>query len=353
MEEKTAKVVQNACTLLQKNGFDLGGREPSIEVLTGDGSQRCFYRLRFASGVRIIVIVPGSNSRMGKEEAFSSWYIGRHLRGKDVPVPEYIAFERETGLILSEDLGDIRLYEYVKERNVPDKNIWEIYQRIIRELVNMQINGAKEFRASWCFQTPVYDRQLMLERESGYFMEALCRQYLQMESFLPALEAEFADIADKAARAPAHFFLHRDFQSRNIMIKEGMVRFIDFQGGRFGPLGYDLASLLLDPYTGIPADMQEKLFGTYIQELRERLDYDEEQFRQEYVMLSLQRNLQILGAFAFLSHQRGKMFFRPFIRPALHSLKNILTLPELRQYQALGDLVRICIEKIELDFPAL
>ena len=131
------------------------------------------------------------------------------------------------------------------------------------------------------------------------------------------------------------------------MIKDGQVRCIDFQGGRFGPLAYDLASLLLDPYAGLPETTQEHLRLVYLEALQDLIPYDAEQFQHEYVFLALQRNLQILGAFSFLSQVRQKSFFAQFISPALSTLGALLARPEAAGYAHLRSLVNQCRQEFE------
>ena len=128
------------------------------------------------------------------------------------------------------------------------------------------------------------------------------------------------------------------------MVKEGKVRIIDFQGGRLGPLGYDLASLLHDPYVSLPQGVRESLLEEYLMVLRQYIAYDPAQFREEYFYLSLQRHLQALGAFAFLGGQRGKSFFLQFIRPALLSLQTLLLDKGKRRYPDLAGLIATCLE---------
>jgi aminoglycoside/choline kinase family phosphotransferase len=211
----------------------------------------------------------------------------------------------------------------------------------------MQVRAAEGFDPAWCWDTPRYDRQLMRERESGYFLRACCTDLLRLDFDREAVEAECARLADEAAQAPAHFFLHRDFQCRNIMLTGHEVRFIDFQGGRLGPLAYDLASLLLDPYVALPQTLQEHLLAVYLDALQEEIPYNPEQFLREYVFLALQRNLQILGAFAFLSQVRQKSFFAQFLRPALGSLCALLAKPEAAGYAALYHLTGQCRQELE------
>jgi aminoglycoside/choline kinase family phosphotransferase len=207
----------------------------------------------------------------------------------------------------------------------------------------MQVRSFADFKTDWCWDSPKYDQKIMLERESGYFLQALCSDMLKIPVDRQPVEREFEDLADLAGQAEANFFLHRDFQSRNIMIKQGKAHFIDYQAGRLGPLGYDLASLLVDPYAALPAGMQDGLVACYLDELTQLVPYDKEQFKKEYLVLSLQRNLQILGAFAFLSHRRGKPFFQQYIKPALHSLQTNLARVPHEDYPFLNGLVEQCL----------
>jgi aminoglycoside/choline kinase family phosphotransferase len=204
----------------------------------------------------------------------------------------------------------------------------------------MQVHGREHFDSNWCWDTPRYDRQLMLKRESGYFLQALCRDLLQLSIAEPETEEECIALAERAARADNSFFLHRDFQCRNIMVKQGQVFFIDFQAARLGPLGYDLASLLIDPYAALPEQLQEELLEQYLIALSTLIPYDRQQFREEYLLLAIQRNLQILGAFAFLSEQRQKPFFRQYLPPALRSLQSLLAKVGSGEYPYLSALVK-------------
>ncbi len=120
------------------------------------------------------------------------------------------------------------------------------------------------------------------------------------------------------------FFLHRDFQSRNLMLQHDRLWVIDFQGARLGPLQYDLAALLLDPYVNLPLAGQETLLAEYLFLLQEHLPIDPVAWRQRYDYVALCRNLQILGAYGFLSQHKGKTFFRQFIPAACRSLQHRL-----------------------------
>lgn len=347
MDQKEKQIVDSVVQLL---GEQLPAQKrviTDISRLAGDGSSRIFLRLSFADTSSIVAVLPGGDAAMGKKEAASAWQICLHLRAAGTAVPKPLAYDRQTGLILFEDLGDTRLHDLLQtDEYQQDHCRFNVYREVIRELVCLQVRGRENFDVSWCWQTPLYDRQLMLERESGYFLQALCRDFLNLRPDADALSREFERIADTAAKARSGFFLHRDFQSRNIMIREGRVRIIDFQGGRLGPLGYDLASLLLDPYAGLSPELRESLLEEYLGELLRRVPYDAQVFKNEYVYLAMQRNLQILGAFAFLGGQKGKTFFLPYIQPALKSMRNLLDEAGRGQFPALAGLTGQCREEI-------
>ena len=318
-------------------------------ILGADGSSRRFVRLETNGKPLCLAVFPASLEMRDLAEARSVWFIGRHLQQQGIPVPILFGRQEEDGVIIFEDLGDIRLHDLVAATDFTDQTatdrLLRSYEETIASLVTMQIDAAKGFDAEWCWDTPCYDRQLMLERESGYFLRAFWQEMLG-RTIPEGIEDEFRVIAGQAAEAPASFFMHRDFQSRNIMITDGRIRIIDFQGGRRGPLAYDLASLLTDPYAALPGAVQEHLQNFYLEHLRRRMVYDNRLFARHYSLLALQRNLQIVGAFAFLSQVRGKTFFAGYIRPAVVMLHARLQQPLFSEHTLLRRTVELAVEAL-------
>lgn len=342
------EILQRAAQLLVSSGM-LSVREAeralsgdTCQAIRSDGSTRRFWRLRVYGKPLCIIVAPAGGSPAELAEARSAWFIGNHLRSCAVPVPELYGWDEEKGILLFEDLGDVRLHDLVvMQQGMHFQNgeqVPNLYRQVLRNLANMQLAGATGFDPAWCWDTPRYDVPLMLERESGYFLRAFCHGVIGQED-TGRVEEEFKDIAAIAGEAPAEFFLHRDFQSRNIMVQEGAVRFIDFQGGRLGPLGYDLASLLIDPYVALPLHFQEELLKEYVGIIVGRCSGNETNFTKYYKFLAVQRNLQIVGAFAFLSKVRGKVFFAKFLQPALASLRDRLADTHFSGYRRLHHLV--------------
>lgn len=325
--------------LLAKNGFSPAAGQ--LVKMAGDGSDRCFYR--FASGpLSLLAILPGENQDKGLAEARAAYGIGTHFFAHGAAVPRIYGFAEECGLILCEDLGDTKLHDLVLAKGVEAPEVDTCYRQALTALAHLQTETRQGFEPEWCWDTHRYDRALMLARESGYFRQALCEDFLGMAALPPGLEREFILLAERAEREPADFILHRDFQSRNLMLHEGKVRIIDFQGARLGPLGYDLASLLIDPYAGLPQTRQDALLAFYLEALAAHIPLDRGRFIEGYYYMALQRNLQILGAFAFLAKKRGKSFFRQFIKPAAFTLHQRLAAPQGRDFL----LLRIVTEQV-------
>lgn len=314
-------------------------------IINSDGSTRRFWRLSKDDAPFCVIAAPARISHDEMAEARSAWKIGNHLSKKGVPVPELYGWDSSTGVLLFEDLGDIRLHDVVasgksiQAQTPPHDSVVAYYHSALEHLATMQCRGAEDFDELWCWDSARYDSQIMIEKESGYFLRAFWHGLLG-HKVVQGVEEELRDIARLASEAPADFFLHRDFQCRNIMIKEGAVRFIDFQSGRLGPLGYDLASLLIDPYSNLPLWLQDKLVTRYLKDVGRYVAIEETEFKKQYILLAFQRNMQIVGAFSFLYKVRQKPFFMDFIKPSLISLRNRLEDPLFKDYPLIRTMVK-------------
>ncbi|MGD8512968.1 MAG: sugar phosphate nucleotidyltransferase [Deltaproteobacteria bacterium] len=290
--------------------------------LKGDGSDRTWYRASLGKS-SVVVVDHGLPPEADPCEADSFFAIGQHLRSKGIPVPRIYGYDRPSGMVALEDLGDLHLQTVVRRADDPEKVVLH-YRAVLDILIKMGVEGAKGFDPACTYQTPSYDREFIIEREAKYFVTAFLNGYKGLEIGFEQLKQECELIAEIAIKTDYIGFLHRDFQSRNIIVREEKHYVIDFQGGRLGPLQYDLASLLIDPYVELPQDVQDRLLSDYLTRLSELVPVDRGRFLHAYQYCAINRNLQILGAFAFLSRQKGKKEFEPYIRPALRSLKQRL-----------------------------
>lgn len=291
--------------------------------LSGDGSDRRWYRLT-AGSCSLILADHGIRTQDAPCEVDSFVAIGRHLLRRGIPVPEIFLYDAFSGLVFLEDLGDKSLQSVVARNDDPTETRTS-YRMIIDILTKLSVAGAVGFDPEWTYQTPDYNRTLIIEKECRYFVDAFLNGHLNRKVPFEELAGEFADLADKALRFAVTGLMHRDLQSRNIMQKNGQFYLIDFQGSRIGPIQYDLASLLIDPYVQLPLWMQDELLEYGFARLAaagaavSRVD-----FYAGYRYCALTRNLQMLGAFGYLSRVKAKTYFDTFIPPALKTLRENL-----------------------------
>ncbi len=298
------------------------GRRPrthvAAQLLQGDGSDRRWHRLE-AEGRSLVLADHGICAQPdGRQEADAFVHIGRHLEAKGAPVPHIYLYDTFAGLVFLEDLGDRHLQDAA--RALAPEARQALYRKVIDAWVPMAVDGAREFDPAWTWQSTHYDRGVILERECRYFVEAFLNGFLGQKISYDDLAAEFEQLADGALRFGHMGFMHRDLQSRNIMLQNDRVRFIDFQGGRLGPLQYDLASLLIDPYVALTPPEQERLLAYAVKVLSGCATLDVQAFLRGYDYCALTRNLQMLGAFGFLSRVKGKRSFEAYMPQAVATL---------------------------------
>jgi N-acetylmuramate 1-kinase len=306
---------------LQAAAVTLGACLAEAQPLAGDGSDRRFFRMPGKPSV--ILLHHPQPPGPGVSENDSYFFIGRHLRATGTPVPEILAYCREEGWMLLEDVGDVSLAQAAAAAPGQSK-VLALYRQALEILAHQQVEGSRDFNPAWCFDTPAVTRPFLWERECLYFVRAFVQGYLGLPVEEGDLAPDFEHLLAEARPEESPFFLHRDFQSKNLFVQGSAIRVLDFQGGRRGPLGYDLAALLIDPYVDLKPAWQEDLLDFYLGLLKKHLTVDRGEFRECYDHLALCRNLQILGAFGFLIRVKGKPQFARYIPPALAGLRRRL-----------------------------
>jgi aminoglycoside/choline kinase family phosphotransferase len=292
----------------------------SARRIAGDGSARLFWRIHaFQPEASYVAMQNAPKDAYAKRENMAYLEIGRHLRARGIPIPEIHRFDPVGGWFILEDLGDLNLQEAYGQAGS-----LHLHEAALEVLFRLQTEGVKGFAPEWTCQTERFDRFVMRRYESEYFRDAFLCGYLGLKPEWPELTAPFEFLAERASRAPGEFLLHRDFQSRNIMINGKGIGVLDWQGARLGPLAYDVASLVIDPYTDLPERARKQLLERYAGLLNACNPAWAEAFQDSFPYLALQRNLQILGAFSFLSRVRGKRSFEAYIPRALRSLQGLL-----------------------------
>ena len=301
------------------------------------GSDRTYFRLSDDTNSAI----GGINHDHRENEIFIK--LAQHFKSKGVNVPEIYGVSEDGLMYLQEDLGDTPLYDLVKGKPFTEE-IENLYQVTLSALTNLQIDGAKDFDFSICYPVQEFDRTSMfwdLNSFKYYFIRPLRVLFNETN-----LQKDFHLLTQWLLEEPQQYFLMRDCQSRNVMIKDGVPYFIDFQGGRKGALQYDVASLLWQAGAQIPMDKRADLLEFYIEKVNDKISIpDLEAFRNRYYGFLLIRMLQVLGAYGFRGLFEGRSHFIESIPPALKNIdwfmKNIqlpIELPEV--YKILSDIVQ-------------
>ncbi len=288
---------------------DLKLKPYKIEALRGDGSDRKFFRLFFKNET-FILILP-QKDEYGLKEAKAYYSLGNFFKKYKIPVPEIKFYEPKRGILLIEDLGNCRLYDLKRKRKF-------YYYQALEHLSALQSLN-KEFPLEDTLDTPFYDFEFLWEKEVKYFLQWYVEKYKKI-----SLDEKFVEEFKIWVKEKANFnnltVMHRDFQSKNLMIKKKKVYIIDFQGARLGPPGYDVASLLYDPYAELEEKRKELL--DYYLALNDK--YNKELFKKELKFLSLIRLMQTLGAYCKLSLKDKKIWFKNYIYSGEKRLKTLI-----------------------------
>jgi len=291
-----------------------------VEVLPLSGSYREYCRLKNNNRT----VIGAFNADIKENEAFFSFT--RHFYKNNIPVPKIIAIGEDKTYYLVEDLGNITLFDFISQirqtEGFSEKIVGE-YKKVLRQLPKIQIEAGKEIDYSVCYPRAAFDKQSMmwdLNYFKYYFLK-LAKIHFDEQ----ALEDDFQIFSDYLLTAASDYFLFRDFQSRNVMLKDDLVYFIDYQGGRKGALQYDLASLLYDGKADIPQKIRKYLFGFYLEELKKLIDVDSEKFKQYFDGFVLIRIMQAMGAYGFRGFYEKKEHFLKSIPFALNNLKYLLS----------------------------
>ncbi len=226
---------------------------------------------------------------------------------------------------LLEDLGNVTLFDFlssIREKEGFSETIISQYNKVLKVLPKIQIVAGKSLDYSVCYPRAAFDKQSMmwdLNYFKYYFLK-LAKVHFDEQ----ALEDDFQTFSDYLLSADSDFFMYRDFQSRNVMLKNDKIYFIDYQGGRRGALQYDLASLLYDGKADIPQTVRQQLFEEYISQLKKYINVNETEFTAYFNGFVLIRIMQAMGAYGFRGFYEKKEHFLKSIPYALKNLEMLL-----------------------------
>jgi aminoglycoside/choline kinase family phosphotransferase len=282
------------------------------------------------SGRKIIRLSNEKSTAIGilygvREENVAFLEFSKHFRRHGLPVPQIFAEDLSHGAYLQEDLGDTTLYEFLsKNRTGADiaPEVIEAYRKVVAVLPRFQIEAGVDLDYKVCYPISSFDRQ-SIAWDLNYF-----KYYFLRLAGIPfneqALEDDFSRLTDFLLSAPRDYFLYRDFQSRNIMLRNGDPFFVDYQGGRKGALQYDIASLLYDAKADLPPELRQQLLDHFLDRLAGFIELDREAFLQYYYAYVYVRIMQALGAYGFRGFYERKAHFLQSVPYALKNLRWLL-----------------------------
>jgi aminoglycoside/choline kinase family phosphotransferase len=310
-------------------GFPAQDLQPLQGQLGGSG--RAIVRLAGEGISAIGVMYPV------REENIAFLEFSKHFYRHGLPVPEIYSEDLNQGAYLEEDLGDTTLFDYLGSNRTDGliaPGAIEAYRKVVATLPRFQVEAGRDLNYKVCYPRASFDRQ-SISWDLNYF-----KYYFLRLAGVPfneqALEQDFSRLTKFLLGANHDYFLYRDFQSRNVMLRDGQPFFLDYQGGRKGALQYDIASLLYDGKADLPPELRQELLDYYLDCLSGHIKLDRGAFMEHYYAYVYVRIMQALGAYGFRGFYERKPHFLRSVPYALknlrwlaHQVKLPIALPEL------------------------
>ncbi len=322
--------------------FQKYGYHPDkIEALKSDGSDRKIYRI--SRGDQTVIGIIGDNRE--ENEAFLKY--SKHFRQFGLNVPEIYAENIHEGVYLEEDLGYDTLFSWMmqlREQYGFTEAIKQMYRATVEALPHFQITAGLSIDYSYAYQHTEFAHESM-SWDLHYFKNHFLNYYYKFKIDHSNLEKEFNIFIKFLLQEKRIYFLYRDFQSRNVMIKNHEPYFIDYQSGRRGALQYDLGSLLYDAKANLPDDFRQELVEVYLAKAGQITNINAKRFKKYFFGYVLIRIMQAFGAYGYLSAVKGKKQFLKSVPYAVRNLesmfeKHIPILDELTTLKKIfGDLI--------------
>lgn len=327
----------NIQNIISELTFSIGYQPVKITVLAESGSSRQYFRIQTES----ISLIATYSTNIEENEAFLAF--DQHFTDLGLNVPKILAVNAEKTCYLQSDLGNESLFDFVMQqanRKHIDSEVVKYYQQALRNLVRFQLEGHQGLDYSKAYPAPCFDRKAIMD-DLNYFKYYFLKLNSEIEFNETRLGNDFEQLADFLENAPTNFFMYRDFQSRNIMIQNNDTYFIDFQGGRKGPLQYDVVSLLYQVKAQLPQDLRNTLIEFYLKELSQYLNIESIRFKDYLPAFVYLRLMQVLGAYGFRGLIQKKKHFLESIPFCLKELDmQLQTYPLNKNWKELNSVLQ-------------
>ena len=350
----------------------LGETPSEIIPIAASGSARKYYRI--VTDKRTLIGTYSENTE--ENEAFLTF--SKHFHELGLNVPDVFAINEGRTCYLQSDFGDDNLFAHVQKSLLSigpstlrqaqgpqgsgtstltgsgtaySENVIQLFKQALKHLVKLQVLGHQGLDYSKAYPTERFDRQAIID-DLNYFKYYFVKPHEEIDFNETRLGKDFEAFADFVSQAPCDFFMYRDFQSRNIMVKDGELYFIDFQGGRKGPLNYDVVSLLYQVKAQIPQSVRDELIHYYKEELKQFVNPEEVKFDLYQPYFVYLRLLQVLGAYGFRGLIQKKSHFIESIPYALNEIQTLAQAQPLNDYPELQQVIQQ-FGKIEQRYQAI
>lgn len=300
--------------------YEYTGERAAEQVqLSASGSNRRYFRLTSAN--HSLIGVQGTS----KEENEAFLYMAHHFLEKGLNVPKVVAESDDHMLYLQEDLGNTLLFDYIadgRKTGVFHEDEKAMLRKTIRLLARFQVVGSEDFDYNICYPQPEFNLR-SINWDLNYFKYCFLKA-TGLDFQEDRLESDFERLAFILLQHRTNTFMYRDFQSRNVMVKDGEPYFIDFQGGRRGPVYYDVASFLWQAKAHFHPELRNELIDVYLEELAKYMPVDRDEFYATLKHFVLFRTMQVLGAYGFRGYFEKKPHFLQSIPFAIENLRQLL-----------------------------
>lgn len=332
--------------LLKELYFKSKGTYPNhIEPLSGAGSNRKYYR-----------IIPSKNSEpscigvvgTSAEENLAFCHLSQLFISKHLPVPAVWVVSDDGMRYIQDDLGDTSLYKLLEDGRKNGGNYSDeektLIKQVISDLPRLQMEMAYKEVYQHCYPVQMMDGNSVMF-DLNYFKYCYLK-LVGIEFNEQQLQIDFDNLREHLLSVKECGFQYRDFQARNVMVKDGVPYYIDFQGGRFGPIYYDLASFLWQASSNFNKELRNEMINVYIESYKAYNDIDTDYFKKQLSLFVLFRTLQVLGAYGFRGLWEKKKHFIDSIPLALQNLSELIVQGVCNDYSYLK---QICLQLVASD----
>ena len=323
---------------LEKFVKDFAGNDAEISKLFGDASYRTFYRVKGDGKNYIVMQMPGGIESASEEisdlkdtEELHYINVQRYLKELSLPVPRIEKISSDEKLIVMEDLGDDVMFQLLLTAD--DEKINELYKKAIALLVNLQKKTKLENKSCYAFHRTFNEKLLSWELDHFWEYIILARGEKPGSEVKEKFDEFKKEIVNEILKLPT-CFVHRDFQSKNLILRNDQLFMIDFQDALIGPFVYDLVALLRDSYIVLSNDLLEELIDYYI----ENSEYEKADVINAFNLITVHRKMKDSGRFVYIDKVKGNSNYLQYIEDSLNYVSSALQ--KLPQYNYILEILK-------------